>query len=160
MPRADETSRSRIDDVGSEAPGVRLIRRRQGARKRRHERRAHRAFSEQVTQDVWNTERDAEGIHRVGRTEKIRENLVADQSENPAGHRRSADDPSRSEQAHPASLRRTSSFTAFPSTVCPPRAAITAFMTLPMSFADDAPVEAMAASTARSSSAASTGGGR
>ena len=54
------------------------------------------------------------------------------------------------------SLRRTSSFTAFPSTVLPASSAITAFMTRPMSFCDAAPVDAMAASTACSSSAAPT----
>src|SRR5256885_12772081 len=39
-----------------------------------------------------------------------------------------------------ASFCRTSSFTALPSTACPASFAIAAFMTRPISFADDAPV--------------------
>jgi ABC-2 type transport system permease protein len=58
------------------------------------------------------------------------------------------------------SFRRTSSLTTFPSTVLPARSAITAFITFPISFADVAPVDAIALSTAFSRSAAPTAAGR
>ena len=54
----------------------------------------------------------------------------------------------------------TNSLTTRPSTVAPPRAAIVAFMTLPMSFGPDAPVSATAVSIARPIAASSAAGGR
>ena len=53
------------------------------------------------------------------------------------------------------SLARTSSFTVLPSTFWPDSFAMTAFMTRPMSFGDDAPVSAIASATARSTAAGS-----
>ena len=59
----------------------------------------------------------------------------------------------------PPSLLRTSSFTVLPSTFWPASFDMTAFITRPMSFADDAPVSAIASATARST-AAGIGGRR
>ena len=64
-------------------------------RERRHERGAEGAFGEQIPQDVWQAESDAEGVHGIAGTEKIRKNLIADETQDPAGHRRDADDPGR-----------------------------------------------------------------
>ena len=54
---------------------------------------------------------------------------------------------------HAPSFRRTSSLIVLPSTARPASFGITAFITLPRSFADVAPVSAMASVTARSISA-------
>ena len=59
--------------------------------------------------------------------------------------------------AQAPSVRRTASLTAFPSAFLPASFGITAFITLPMSFGEVAPVSAMAAATAAS---ISSGDGR
>ena len=146
---------------------------REYARKRRHECGAQCTFGKQVSKDVRKAERDAEGVHRIAGAEEIREHLIAHDAEHAARHRRNADGSGRSDEAllrqwapglktppYGWSLRRTNSLTIFPSTVLPASSAITAFMTFPMSLADDALVAAIAASIVRSSSAGSSAGGR
>ena len=57
---------------------------------RRHERGAHRAFGEQIADEVGNAERDDEGVHVVARAEDRGEHLIADEAEDAAGERRGA----------------------------------------------------------------------
>ena len=83
------------DDVRGEAPGSRPVSGRERPGECRHERGAQGAFGEQIPQDVRQAEGDAEGVHGIAGTEKIRKNLIADETKDPAGHRRDADDPGR-----------------------------------------------------------------
>ena len=86
------------DDIRREPPRGGSVARRERARERRHERGAERAFGEQIAQDVGEAERDAEGVHRIAGAEEVREDLIADESQHAAGHRRDADDASRSDE--------------------------------------------------------------
>ena len=63
-------------------------------------------------------------------------------------------------RAQAPSLRRTASLTACPSAFLPASFGITAFITLPMSFGEVAPVSAIAAATAASISSGVAAGGR
>ena len=88
----------KIDDVRAEAAarsGAALCER---AGERRHQRRAHRAFGEQIAEHIGKAEGDAEGVHRIAGAEEVGENLIANEPEHPAGHRRHADDAGRSDE--------------------------------------------------------------
>jgi hypothetical protein len=80
------------DHIGGHAPCGVLAARRQVVRERRHERRAHRPFSKQVAEQIGNAEGDVVGVHRdvVRRSEQRGKDLLADQSEDAAGHGGSA----------------------------------------------------------------------
>src|SRR5439155_14357890 len=113
--------------------------------------------------EIGNPESDDERVHLGSGAEDAGEHLIPHEAEDAAGKGgeaggRGGAREGRRRQA--PSLRRTSSLTALPSTVCPASFAIAAFITRPMSFADAAPVSAMASVTARSSAAGSIAGGR
>ena len=67
-------------------------------REGRDECRAHRAFGEEVTDEVGDAEGDAERIHRVAGAEVVGQDLVADQPEDSAGHGRQAEKAGRTGQ--------------------------------------------------------------
>ena len=71
---------------------------RERSRKRGNERGAERPFGEEISQDVRKAKRDAESVHRIAGAEEIRENLIADETQSAAGHRRDADNASGADQ--------------------------------------------------------------
>jgi len=133
-------------------PRVVLAVQRETPRERRHERRAHRAFGEEITNKIGNPERDDERVHVAACAKERCEYLIASESENAACEGRGARDARRPRKdgrtGQAPSLRRTRSLTVFPSTFCPASFDMTAFMTRPMSFAEVAPVSAIASATA------------
>ena len=76
------------------------------ARQRRHERGAHRAFREQVPEQVGYAEGDLEGVDREAGAELGREDLLADQPEKAAQERGRRDHPRRAGYAFPARAGR------------------------------------------------------
>ena len=68
-------------------------------REGRDERGAHRAFGEEIADEVGDAERDQERVHRVAGAEVVREDLVAHQPEDAAGHGGQAEDAGRAGQA-------------------------------------------------------------
>ena len=58
----------RVDDQVAEPPGALAAPRGQRRRERRDERGRHRAFGEQVAQQVGHAERDVEGVHLRARS--------------------------------------------------------------------------------------------
>ena len=92
----------RVDRLVAEQEGRTPAVLRQAPHERRHERRAHRAFGEQVAHQVRDAGRHVEGVHRVPGAEAVGEDLVADQAEKAAGERRRADDARGSREPGPA----------------------------------------------------------
>ena len=64
-----------------------------------HERGAHRAFGEQIADEIGNAERDDERVHLVAGAEERGEHLIADEAENAAGERGGAGEAGRSREA-------------------------------------------------------------
>ena len=82
----------RIDDEAAEPPRVIEPLLGQRARERWHERSRHGTFGKQIAQQIGNSERDVEGVHRRARPEHRREHGFTSDAEEPAGHRRDADE--------------------------------------------------------------------
>ena len=89
----------RVDDRVGEGPGAFPAVQCQLPGKRRHKRRAHRAFSEEVTHEVGNAPCDAERVGRGSGAEVIGEDLIPNQPENTARDGGQPEDPGGPGQA-------------------------------------------------------------
>ena len=92
-PRASRHDQQRVQHVVAEPPRRWLAVQRQVAREGRDEGRAHRAFGEEIADQIGNAERDVERVHLVAGAEERRQHLIADETEDAARQRRDAGEP-------------------------------------------------------------------
>ena len=95
----------RVDDVVAQAPRGGAPFASEIPRERRDERRAHRAFREEVSHQVRNPERDVVGVDRVAGAEQVRHDLIAHEAEHAARHRGDANNARRSGESSSLGLR-------------------------------------------------------